>query len=247
MLRLIACDLDGTLLQKNETELSREVLDTVRYVTDKGAYFAVCSGRPYYELRRLFKSVHNRIIYVSHDGALVMHRNCVLYKRPLVKSALKDLVEAEAKSCGGIVLAGREHSYCPAYNDRLYADLKRQYPESVCKTENLNAMGEELLKLCFYQYRGDFPVPEGMRIAFKDKDWLELTCGQADKGRALKTVCSRLGISLTQVAAFGDGENDIPMLEIAEKKYAVNSRCLKLIRMADAEIKDISNKIKEII
>lgn len=247
MLRLVACDLDGTLLQKNEDELSKEVLDTVRYVTDKGVYFAVCSGRAYYELRRLFRSVHNRIIYISHDGALAMHRNCLIYKRPLIKSELEQTVRLSAQNCDGILLAGREHSYCPTYKNDLYLPLRQLYGESINKAENLNAMGEELLKLCFYKYRGEFPVPEGMRVAFRDTEWLELTCGRADKGKALKAVCDRLGVEPSAVVAFGDGENDIPMFTLAGRKYAVNPKCIKLQNIADEIINNVSNKIKEII
>ena len=247
MLRLVACDLDGTLMPKSNTEPSNEVIDTIRYVTDKGVYFAVCSGRNYYELRRLFDRVHNRIIYISHDGALAMYRNCVLFKRPLLKSELEAVVRKEARNCEGVLLAGKERSYCPTYNDALYTRLKDIYKESIAKTENLNAMGEELLKVCYYKYNGRVSVPEGMRIAYNDDEWLEMTCGQADKGRALKAVCTRLGIDLNQVVAFGDGENDIPMFNIAGLKYAVNPKCDELIKIADGTINDISHKIKEII
>ncbi|MBQ7288125.1 MAG: HAD-IIB family hydrolase [Clostridia bacterium] len=247
MLRMIACDLDGTLLPKGEMVLSGEVLDTVRYVTDKGAYFAVCSGRPYHELRRLFQPVHNRIIYISHDGALAMLRNCVQYKRPLVKSLLEETIVQTAEKCEGILFMGKENTYCPACKPDLYMPLRQRYGTNIQKTENLNAMGEELLKLCYYKYKGEFPVPEGMRIAFQDSEWLELTCGHADKGRALHAVCRRLGVDTAQVAAFGDGENDLPMFAAVGHRYAVSPKCEAVIQAADEIITDVSVKIKEIL
>ncbi len=247
MVRLIACDLDGTLLQKGETALSEAVLQTVRHVTDKGAYFAVCSGRAYYDLRRLFQPVNSRVIYISHDGALAMYRNCVLFKRPLVKPALEETVRGAAHNCEGVLLAGREHSYCPAWKPELYPPLRTLYGEAIQQTENLNAMGEELLKLCFYRYKGDFPVPQGLRIAFDDGDWLELTCARADKGQALLAVCRRLGIDPVQAAAFGDGENDLPMFAVAGRTYAVAPKCTALARAADETIAIAIDKIKELI
>lgn len=245
MLRLIACDLDGTLLPKGETTLSYTVLDTVRRVSDKGIYFAVCSGRAYYDLKRLFQPVHSRMIYISHDGALAMHRNCVLYKRPLIKSKLEETVSLAAQNCGGVLLSGREHSYCPACNEALYMPLRQMYGACIQKVQNLNAMREDLLKLCFYQYRGSFAVPQGMRIAFDDGTWLELTCAYADKGQALRAVCRRLGIGMEQTAAFGDGENDLPLFAAAGQRYAVAPKCIELLHSADAVITNVTDKIKE--
>lgn len=247
MLRLIACDLDGTLLQGGETALSPAVLDAVRYITDKGAYFAVCSGRAYYDLRRLFQPVHNRVIYISHDGALATYQNAVLWKRPLVKSLLEETVRRAAQNCEGILLAGREHAYCPAYRPELLLPLRALYGEAIRRAENLNAMGEELFKLCFYRYHGSFPMPQGMRVAFQDDDWLELTCGCADKGRALQAVCRRLGVDTGQTAAFGDGENDLPMFAVAGRKYAVAPKCAALAQAADAVVTEVTDKIKELI
>lgn len=246
MLRMIACDVDGTLLPKGEARLPDAVLETIRRVTDKGVYFAVCSGRTYYDLRRLFLPVHNRVIYISHDGALALYRNCLFFKRPLYKPALEAVVRSAAPHCAGILLAAKEHTYCPAYKDELFSPLQAQYGAAIQRAENLNAMGEELLKLCFYRYKGDFPVPQGMRIAYADADWLELTCGGADKGKALQAVCRRLGVTQAQIAAFGDGENDLPLFTAAGQCYAVNPQCTALARAADAVLPDAINKIKEL-
>lgn len=55
---------------------------------------------------------------------------------------------------------------------------------------------------------------------------IEITYCGVDKGSALSFLASRLGIGLKNVLAFGDGENDIPMLEAAGFSVAMgNALC----------------------
>ena len=44
---------------------------------------------------------------------------------------------------------------------------------------------------------------------------MEITSAQADKGQALQTLCDHLGITMAQTIAFGDGGNDVNMLQMA--------------------------------
>ena len=44
---------------------------------------------------------------------------------------------------------------------------------------------------------------------------MEITSAQADKGQALRTLCDHLGITMAQTIAFGDGGNDVNMLQMA--------------------------------
>ena len=48
-IKLVACDLDGTLLN-DKGEVSRENLDAIKELTERGIYFVPASGRAYAEL-----------------------------------------------------------------------------------------------------------------------------------------------------------------------------------------------------
>ena len=53
-IRLIACDLDGTLLLNGAQRLEPKIFTLIRELTRKGIYFAAASGRQYTNLRRRF-------------------------------------------------------------------------------------------------------------------------------------------------------------------------------------------------
>ena len=57
MIRLIASDIDGTLLQRGATEIPQEVFEAIRELKQRGIYFCAASGRRYDSLRELFAPV----------------------------------------------------------------------------------------------------------------------------------------------------------------------------------------------
>ena len=58
-------------------------------------------------------------------------------------------------------------------------------------------------------------VPAGLVALASTPTHLEVTRADVDKARALGHVCTRLGVAAEQVAAIGDGRNDLGMLEFA--------------------------------
>ena len=64
MIRLIACDIDGTLLPPGEKRLDPIYFDQIDRLAKQGIRFAAASGRQYTNLRRLFAPVADRIDYI---------------------------------------------------------------------------------------------------------------------------------------------------------------------------------------
>ena len=67
MIKLIASDLDGTLLQNGSTEVPREIFELIIKLKEKGIIFAAASGRQYYSLRNLFGPVRDDIAYICEN------------------------------------------------------------------------------------------------------------------------------------------------------------------------------------
>lgn len=71
MIRLIACDMDGTLLDENK-RLPRDLFPALDALRAQGVSFAVASGRQYASLRKDFLPVVGHMLFISENGALVM-------------------------------------------------------------------------------------------------------------------------------------------------------------------------------
>ena len=64
MIRLVTCDIDGTLLHGEEWTIDAETLQEIERLRAKGILFCPASGRQYNSLRRLFGPMQNEIAYI---------------------------------------------------------------------------------------------------------------------------------------------------------------------------------------
>lgn len=81
MIKLIATDMDGTLLNSNG-ELNEEIYSIVGRLKGMGIKFAAASGRQLMSLKRKFEPVDEDIIYIAENGAYALDRGRrTLYKR----------------------------------------------------------------------------------------------------------------------------------------------------------------------
>ena len=68
-IKLIACDLDGTLLHPGEREPRSEAFELIDELHRRGIVFMPASGRQYASLRYLFAPVPDELAYVCENGA----------------------------------------------------------------------------------------------------------------------------------------------------------------------------------
>ena len=80
MIKLIASDLDGTLLQNGAQELDPLIFDQIRELKEMGIHFVAASGRQYPNLQRLFAPVQDEISYIAENGSLCIHDGKTLSK-----------------------------------------------------------------------------------------------------------------------------------------------------------------------
>jgi hydroxymethylpyrimidine pyrophosphatase-like HAD family hydrolase len=69
--------------------------------------------------------------------------------------------------------------------------------------------------------------------AYPDYQFVNITRAGVSKGQALEALASHLGIKLEEVAAIGDGANDIPLLSTAGLAIAMNDAPPELKALAD--------------
>ena len=74
MIKLIACDMDGTLLDSAK-RLPAELPEVIAKLKEKGVLFCVASGRQYASLRRDFDAYADDMLFICENGALVMQRD----------------------------------------------------------------------------------------------------------------------------------------------------------------------------
>lgn len=229
MIRLIASDIDGTLLQGGERALSEELFGLIRQLHDKGIRFIPASGRQYLNLRSLFAPVADELIYLCENGALVMEQDRLLSKTALERDAGLELIR-QIEGFGPLeaLVSGERTCYVSTRRPDYVEHIRYFVGNHTTALENLSEIAEPFLKISAWCPDGVTPEIERFfesrwadrfSIAVAGECWLDFTL--ANKGTGLRAVAERLGVAPGEIAAFGDNFNDLPMMRFAGVSYAM--------------------------
>lgn len=237
---LLISDLDGTLLN-SQYLVSVQNQQAIHRLLEAGGVFAIASGRATSSVLRFAGPLGARYGAVVNGAILYdFYENKIVAAHHLPESS-KNFVEQLAVSFPevGVQVYTDFNAYTLQYNAVIsnkgvpeeYSGLltpRGWVPDGWCKlilTGEPERM-EEIKCLVETAYPGLCAFLSGHHFC-------EITANGIDKGLALQGICRFYGISLGQVAAIGDGENDLPMLCIAGLSMAVDSGMNRVKKKVD--------------
>lgn len=231
MIKMIASDLDGTLLQNGAQSLEPPVFELIRCLREKGILFVAASGRQYPNMRRMFSKVWKDILFVCESGALVMSHDQPIFTSPMPR-ALGDAIISDILAHEGceVLLSGADTSYftgrCREYADFITYTMKN----TVTVVDDLFSVDRDILKISAFVHNGRaaqlvpyFTKRWGNRVsvALSGAEWIDFTT--ASKGTAIRVIQERFGFAREEMMAFGDNFNDREMLEVVGHPYVMEN------------------------
>jgi len=222
MIKMVACDVDGTLLMKGETTISAKIIESIKRMVANGMIFVVASGRSYTDLKRLFKEVENDVVFVCHDGALIMYKGTVLMKRPLDHKEGFSLMKQEYKKGAVPVVYGAYMTYILKDSGSFGTSLRHAMNNHVLEVDCLDALLDDYLKVGIYKEHDAVEVNDtGLSLVYESREWREYVAPGVHKGSAIAHLQKRFAVTKEETMAFGDNRNDLEMFEQAGVSYAV--------------------------
>lgn len=238
-MRLIASDLDGTLL-RDDKSVSPGNRQAIRDALAAGAEFVVATGRPVYNIGLdLFRSLGCR--YVISSNGTAVHRlsdMACLYQEPMESADALELARELSKLpiCQRIFVSDAicmQTSQAVLLDQLDISEPIRDALKAFCRVvEDLPAYlaqsQETVFKLAIYflpQPDGSYLHYDEIRARIESDPRFDQVCGGchnmeitragASKGKALLWLADYLGIPHSETMACGDTENDIAMLKAA--------------------------------
>ena len=229
--RLIATDLDGTLLRDDGTipPRSRAAIHAAR---DAGLWVVFVTARPPRDVRELAGHAGLDGIAVCSNGAILydVATDRFMHHERLAMDLALDLIRALRDKAPDIAFAtehGHKFGYEPHF-PRLFEDTVHLHPPRVDHAHRL--CEEELTKLLVHHpdhhaeslaelVRGE--ILERAMVTHSGGPFVEIGAPGISKASGLAALCGRLGVSAAEVIAFGDMPNDLPMLRFAGHAVAV--------------------------
>jgi Cof subfamily protein (haloacid dehalogenase superfamily) len=239
-IRLIALDLDGTLLRSDHS-IGPRSLEALHAAHAKGIEIVLASGRMTPAMERTAKALGLDVCLISYNGAAVCGRLADgrerLFHRPLGADIASEVYTYASER--GLQINYYLDDVIHSEDDarlRPYMELYRERTGSpFYLVESLKGFVHreptKVLLVLEPSRREEVAVHWKARLGARadvvrtEQEYLEFLAPGADKGSAVAFLGQKLGIDAAAIMTMGNGENDIPMLQRAGWSVAVANAC----------------------
>lgn len=243
MIRLIAVDLDDTLLDAHSdlTPRTQAALDAAMAV---GCGITLSSGRMLEAMLPFARRVGVNAPMLLYNGAMLYDHNTdetLFATRVPYELALGIVRRVEAAGAYIQLYPGKGY-YCSEITDHTRAYAHQIHVDATPVHMPMSRWLEEhpgdMQKLLVIdtpegadriqaQLREAFP--RGAAFLKSKPHYIEIMPEGIDKGASLARLAGILGLTADEVMAFGDGQNDVPMLTYAGAGYAMANACAEAL------------------
>lgn len=244
---LICTDLDGTLLADNH-KVPRKTRRLLRKLIAEGHYFSVATGRMFHAANEFAKNIHEEAFVIASNGSIAASKEGIFHHVKTDNDALLKIYEiCHAKkvrafffSTDTVFYIGEVPSHFKQEDDKervqavkhVSVNERATFLEFVDEMVNGLIVEEQDLSR-IEKLRVELEALPNVHFLSSHMNNIEILPERIDKAVAVRNLAERLSVKQENVIAFGDGENDIGMIEYAGIGVAMGNANDELKEKAD--------------
>jgi len=224
--KLIALDLDGTLLREPDLSITPENLAAINRAREAGAIVAIVTGRPYVSACAVIHQVGVKAPIVAFNGAVIREPDggAILHQSLMPADLAAEVVEECVARRLHLHYYLGDDMYVPRCSRWALHYVHRAAMPCIPCGDLRRFAGREPVKLLIVDYPDrvnalllDFQQLWGDRLYVTRTmpEYVELMNPEATKGHALEWLLEHFSIRPERTMAAGDRLNDLPLLEAA--------------------------------
>lgn len=244
-IKLVVSDLDGTLLNKY-SRLDRETIQVVSLLKEKGIKFTFATGRTDLNTWYYAKLLNLDLPIISCNGSLIRYpfSSETLYQSLLPVPAVNYLLEQFMRAQNDFVIYTPDAIYYPANSLTVkrfyyYNDLAAAIDVPTIKLINFTEWQKGRTNLCpelavkMYCHAPNNKAASSLRelvnsfpelVAIKcAKEAIDIMHASSDKAEGVKRLAKLYGLTWSEIATFGDEDNDCKMIKAAQMGFLMKN------------------------
>ncbi len=234
MLKLIASDLDGTLLDDKKS-LPNDFGLLLDNLAQKGILFATGSGRTYITQKALFAEYCKEMVFICDNGAYIVENNITTFVSVINDDEWKRTVifiESNIPEAATI-LCGINGTYCKDYRkSKAVSEILSVTYVGLEFVDNLIDVSDSIFKIsvCHPYTAKETLLPKlseyctgKIKALHTDPSFVDVMNSDVSKGRAIEFLQLKHNISKSETMVFGDYYNDVEMLRQADLSYIMEN------------------------
>lgn len=232
--RLLALDIDGTLLRSNH-RLTKQTKDAIEFVKRKGVYVTLATGRSFPSAKKVATALKLETDLITHDGAFIASSmESPTYEQRISNEKAYQIVDIlEKYNCHIRVMHEkfavgnkiRQKNYLIAkmtvgVGDPIFYPV--QFVDSLSNFLLREPVMPPKIHAFFFSEKDRIEVEKvllkeipSINITSSSEGGMEIMTEGVSKARGLQVLCKKLGLSLQEVVAIGSYYNDKEMINQA--------------------------------
>lgn len=234
-IRIIFFDIDGTLIDMKKKRISEKMLETLKRLKEKGILICIATGRTPVSLPK-FDGVEFDA-FLTFNGSYCFNREQDIFSNPIPAADVKKILENAAAISRPVSVATKTRL---AANGKD-ADLVQYYAFAKLLVEVSEdfetVVQEEIYQIMLGCTKEEYPAlmkdVQGAKITAWWERAVDVIPASSGKGAGIAKILEYYHLDPSQAMAFGDGNNDIEMLQAVGTGVAMENASQQLKAAAD--------------
>lgn len=258
MIKLISCDIDGTLIndgtkKEKEEAPSPEAIQMIKELKKAGYIFCISSGRQYPGVKYLLGDAAEDVVFSCENGAYVIRNEKLISRTLLERKVAEGIIEDILKTPGAQpMISGAQVCYLINPTDEFYKIVTEHLKNAAVVVSGVDEIEEDIQKIAICKPDGVFDITERfiekwgsvLNVAVAGDIWLDFTV--SDKGKGIEAIAKALELDKSEIASFGDNFNDVSMFEASGVSFAMNNADDRVKAHADDVCISVPQTCKEL-
>lgn len=245
MYKLVVFDCDGTLLNSRK-EMSDSTLSSIKKLVANGIKVVIASARPFYRLRPYLERIGTMSddqYTISFNGGLITNNTdtSTILTTGFKNNEINSIISYGESIHTHIFMYSKDAVFSN-FNDLKYQKKNPDVAFKVVDLSEVISSNIEIFKIVYVntpditqEIRDNLPqaMIDEYEVSSSVPQFVEFVPKGITKAMALSIISERLNITSKDIIAFGDEDNDIPMLKYAGYSVAMGNASKKVQEMAD--------------
>lgn len=240
--KIIFFDIDGTLIDMQTKRISEKTVDTMRRLRANGIRLCIATGRSPMVLPDFGGAVFDA--FLTFNGSLCYAGNQTIFSNPISSADVRQLLK-NATDLGRPVAVATRSRLAANGIDKDLEDYFAIANEDVPVADDFDSIcHEEIYQLMMGCREADYPAilqnAPGAKIAAWWDRAADIIPATGGKGIGIEKILDFYNIERAHAMAFGDGNNDIEMLQSVGTGIAMQNASAQLKAVSDDVCGDVS-------
>ena len=247
-IKMIATDVDGTFLNQQRQYDHARFAQQLQRLNDQSIRFVVASGNHLGHIKRVFAPTPAVQTFVAENGSLIVDHDQVLFETPIALPVVRKVVTAilaDPQLRPQVLrLSGAHGTYINRQDRSNDPASQAYYFNNIVLVDDLTTVHDTI-----YKINGEWPnqtiqtlaaqlnakFPHQIHAAASGFGSIDIIAPHANKATGVTQLAQAWGIAPSEIAAFGDNDNDLELLRHVGLGVAM--------RNATTTVKQVANLI----